>query len=373
LSFFDDDETQASRTSPRTPSRSSRPSPRRPQRAPGSHELDQHTLRVRRLLAAAVGIVLVIVIALVVNGCLKSHREQALKDYNQSVGQLAQESDQQVSHPLFAALAGASGKSALDVEVQIDQLRIQAQNQAAHAKSLSVPGGMTGAQDNLLLVFDLRAEGLTKVASLVRTALGGQNKQASTLLAGDMEIFLASDVIYSQRVAPLIQQTLKADGVQGQSTASTRFLPNLGWLDATTMLARLTGQHAAAQNGSLAPGTHGHALTGVSVGTNSLQPSPALNHVSGGANPTFTAMVQNGGTNVETNVKVDVTVTSAGKQIKTSHVVNSTQPGHTVSVDIPVNGVPLGVASKVTVYIEPVPGETNTENNKQTYLAVFGQ
>ena len=56
------------------------------------------------------------------------------------------------------------------------------------------------------------------MASLVRTALGGQAKQASTLIAGDMEIFLASDVIYSQRVAPLIQQTLAADGIQGQST-----------------------------------------------------------------------------------------------------------------------------------------------------------
>ena len=90
---------------------------------------------------------------------------------------------------------------------------------------------MTAAQRDLLLVLDLRAEGLAKVASLVRTALGGQAKQASTPIAGDMEIFLASDVIYSQRVAPLIQQTLAANGIQGLSTASSRFLPNIGWLE----------------------------------------------------------------------------------------------------------------------------------------------
>ena len=116
---------------------------------------------------------------------------------------------------------------------------------------------MTGAQRDLLLALDFRAEGVAKVASLVRTALGGQAKQASTLIAGDMEIFLASDVIYSQRVAPLIQQTLAANGIQGQSTAPSRFLPNLGWLEPTTVYARLTGQPAGSSTSerAVAPGT----------------------------------------------------------------------------------------------------------------------
>ncbi len=74
---------------------------------------------------------------------------------------------------------------------------------------------MASAQRDLLLALDLRVEGMTKLAALLPTALGGQAKQASTKIAGDMEIFLASDVIYSQRVAPLIQQTLAADGVSG--------------------------------------------------------------------------------------------------------------------------------------------------------------
>ena len=39
-----------------------------------------------------------------------------------------------MAQPLFAALAGASGKSALDVQVQIDQLRIAAQTIATQAK-----------------------------------------------------------------------------------------------------------------------------------------------------------------------------------------------------------------------------------------------
>ncbi len=327
---------------------------------------------VRRRVAAGIGVALLIVIVLVVNGCLRSQRQQALRDYNRNVSQIAQESDAQVSRPFFSTLTGAGGKSALDVEVQIDQLRIQAQSLATRAKGLSVPGDMAAAQRDLLLALDLRVEGLIKMAPLVRTALGGQTKPASTPIAGDMEIFLASDVIYSQRVAPLIQQTLTANGIQGLSTASTRFLPNLGWLEPTTALARISGQASTSQSGQAVTGNHGSALKGVSVGTNTLAPESTLNHISGGSNPTFTVMVENSGEFPETNVKVDVTVTAGGKQFKASHVIEKTEPGKTVNVDIPVNGVPLSAASKIEVSIEGVPGENDLENNKGTFLAIFG-
>jgi uncharacterized repeat protein (TIGR01451 family) len=326
---------------------------------------------VRRRVAAGAAVVLLIIIVLVINGCLKSQKQQSLKNYNRDVNRIVGESETQVSKPLFTALAGAGGKSALDVEVQIDQLRIAAQNVAQRAKGLSVPGEMANAQRALLLALDLRLEGMSKVAALVPTALGGKNRQATAEIAGDMEIFLASDVIYSQRVAPLIQQTLGSNGIHGLATSSSRFLPNLGWLDANTTFSRITGQSLGSTNG-VTSGTHGSSLVGVSVGTNTLEPEPTLNHISGGGSPTFTVTVENTGSNPETNVKVDVTVTAGGKQFKASHVINSTQPGNKVNVEIPVTGIPVGVASKIEAYVEPVPGEANAENNKGTFLALFG-
>ncbi len=283
------------------------------------------------------------------------------------------ESDQQVSQPLFAALSNASSKPALNVETQVNQLHLEAEKQATQAKGLSVPGEMDSAQRDLLLALDLRAEGVEKVANLLRTALGGQAKQASTTIAGDMENFLASDVIYSQRVAPLIEQTLKAGGAEGQTVASTHFLPNIGWLEPTTVQSRITGQGASSsQSGETLTGHHGSALKGVSVGANTLEPEPALNHISGGGNPTFTARVENAGEFPETNVKVDVNITAGGKQFAASRTIGKTEPGKTASVEIPVTGVPLGAASKVEVHVEPVPGETNHEGTKDTYLAIFG-
>ncbi|MFI5009106.1 MAG: hypothetical protein ACHQDY_02400 [Solirubrobacterales bacterium] len=383
MSFFDDDEDEAPRPSPRAPRPAApprdSPSPRRPRGGDGiggeGGSIDRHTLLVRRRIAAGVGVLLLIVIVLIVNGCLKSGKEQALEDYNHNVGLLVGESDSQVSHPLFTALSSASSKTPLQVETQIAPLIAEAKSQAERARGLSVPDGMSGAQGHLLLVLDLRTEGVTKVSEKLRTALGSQSKQATTEIAGDMENFLASDVVYSQRVAPLIQQTLVSAGIHEQTPATSNFLPNLGWLEPETVAARLGGKSSGStSNAAVAPGTHGHAITGVSVGATTLQPAPAVSHVKSGAsptNPTFTVMVENGGSNAETNVKVEVTVTSGGKQSKGSHVVNKTEPGSTVPVDIPVEGVTLNVASSVTVNVQPVPGETNTENNKGTFDVVF--
>ncbi len=379
MSFFDDDEDEAPRPSPRAPRTTAapRPSPRRPQHSGGSGgggsgSIDRHTLLVRRRIAVGVGVVLLIVVVLLVNGCLKSGRESALKSYNQSVGQIIGESEQQVSHPLFAALSSASSKTPLQVATAIGPLIDEAKSQVSRAKGLSVPGEMNSAQGDLLLVLDLRVEGVEKVSKKVPTALGSQSKQASTEIAGDMESFLASDVVYSQRVAPLIQQTLTGAGITEQTLTTSNFLPNIGWLEPATVMARLSGgKSSSSSNGPLAPGTHGSALIGVSVGSTTLQPAPTVNHVSGGANPTFTVMVEDSGSNSETNVKVEVTVTSGGKQTKGSHTINKTEPGTTVPVDIPLEGVTLNVASSVAVNIQPVPGETNVENNKGTYNVVF--
>ena len=187
-----------------------------------------------------------------------------------------------------------------------------------------------------------------------------------------MEIFLGSDVLYSQRVAPLIGETLSSAGASGVSVAPSRFLPNLGWLEPGTVEQRLTGKGGGASQQNVT-GNHGSALVGVSVGTNTLEPEPTINHISGGSSPTFTLIVENSGESQETNVKAEVTVTAGGKQYKASHVINSTQPGQKVNVEIPVTGIQLGVASKIEANVGGVPGENDLENNKATYLAIFSQ
>jgi len=96
-----------------------------------------------------------------------------------------------------------------------------------------------------------------------------------------------------------------------------------------------------------------------------------MNHVSGGSNPTFTVEAEDAGTN-RTNVKVNVTVSAGGKQFKGHARDRKDRTGKTVSVDIR-STASRSASRQGRVKVRTVPGETNTENNKQTYLAVFAK
>ena len=367
MSFFDDEEeTQA------VPRRSGRAGRRPRSSRPGGGGGGDHDLVVRRRIALGVAIVLVIIVVLVVRGCVQSEALTALKEYDHEVATLVDESNSQVSRPLFTALTNASSKTAINVTGQINQLRLKSQELASHASSLSVPGELESAQRSLVLAMNLREETMGKLAGLIGQAVGGGAgaSHALTLMAGDMEIFLASDVLFSQRIIPYVEETLAAKNVAASRISSTPFLPNLGWLEPETLTARVTGKNSTSGEGSES-GTHGSALLGVSVGTNKLAPEPEENHVKSGANPTFTVAVENDGTATSKEVKVEVTVIAEGKKLSRSSLINSLSPESKVNVEIPVEGVPLNAGAKVEVNIAPLPGETELENNKANYLAVF--
>lgn len=325
---------------------------------------------IRRRIAAGAGVVLLIAIVLIVSAILKGQKSSALEQYNRDVSQIGRQSEREVSKPLFTALVGAGGKTTISVDQQINTLHNTAEAMVGRAREISVPGEMTEAQRNVLLALEMRAEATAKIHGLMPAILGSEGKTASTHLSGAMEILLASDVIWSQRVAPLVQEALSTAGLAGLSTAGSRSLPNLGWLTPETALGRVTGK-SSESSGPLSPGTHGDALTSVAVGGITLEAEPAQNHISGGANPTFTVTFQNTGENPESNTKVVVSVTSAGKTSSGSKTVPKTEPGQTVNVNVAVSGVTTGAPAKVEAKVEPVPGETNLENNKGTYLAVF--
>ena len=252
LSFFDDGEETAPRPSARRRAAAARagaraaPAAAPPPRPGGPGGVDQHTLMVRRRVAAG--------------------RRRRAADRDRAGHQRLPEKPKAAGAEGLQPRRSARSRSESDAQVvqaavhgarraprasrrstsrcRSTSCASQAQKLASRAKGLSVPGEMTGAQRNLLLTLQPpRRRDRRRSPRCCPTALGGQGKQASTQIAGDMEIFLASDVLYSQRVAPLIQQTLAATrDPRPRAPPPTRFLPNLGWLEPSTVEARLTGQ-----------------------------------------------------------------------------------------------------------------------------------
>ena len=73
-----------------------------------------------------------------------------------------------------------------------------------------MPDEMKGAQQSLLIALECRRDGLAAIAEKIRTALGDEGDVANTAItqiAGQMQTFLASDVLYAARVVAAASST----------------------------------------------------------------------------------------------------------------------------------------------------------------------
>jgi len=371
LSFFEEGEQ-------------TRPQPRRqPRRRSGPTTRaagDQQTLLIRRGVAAGVGLLIVILLVFGLKSCLNSQRDASLRSYNRGVAALIQESDDQVGKKFFTDLASGSasagsstsGSATVNIDQDINQTRVNAEDLVRRAQHQSVPGDMSKAQRYLVLVLGLRRDAITKIADKLRSARAATGAdQAVTQIAGQMQAFLTSDVVYSQRVIPYIDKALAGAGIRGQTVATTQFLPDLGWLQPEQVAKRLGAPVNGAAKGPVAPGSHGHELQSVSVGGTDLKENGA-NKVSK-SSPVFSVKFINQGENNESNVLVKVTIEGSGQPITVTKPVPSSPAGQASTLDVPLGQAPpTGAPATVTIEIQKVPGEAQVDNNKKSYQVLFG-
>lgn len=376
MSFFDD--ADEPRTTPR------------PRRAPSGGRRrppvpDEQTLLIRRLVAAGAVVVVIVLLVVLVRGCVGSRRDAALRDYNREVRNLIVESRRSVGDRLFEALRGAAAEEPQQVGQTINQLRVRAEELLGQARELDPPDATGDAQRNLELVLSLREDAVAEIAAQIQPALSGgrQADAAVDVIAAQMQAFNASDVVYSQRVAPALLAALKDndiaasyDGSEGEQVEP--YAPFLGGsnfgLMAPANVARLlgTGSASADETGQPAPGLHGHQIDSVAVDGVTLDPSsPATLPAS--PPPTFEIAFTNGGEHDEQNVRFVVEITDGGGTRATaSTVVPATSAGTSGTATVAFRQAPpTSGTSTITVRIEPVPGEEGLDNNTATYTALF--
>jgi hypothetical protein len=365
--FFDEDDA------PRR-----RPRPRRTRPAGGVAAADQQTILVRRLVVGAALVIFLVLIVVAVHSCQQSQKKNSLKDYTRSVAQIAQESSQQVGGGFFKLLGQGSGQAG-DLQSAISSFRVQADQQRRQAEGLDVPGDMKAAQDNLLVTLEMRRDGLEYIASKIRSALaasGDVADQAINQIAGQMQVFLASDVIYETRVVPFIRNALNRNEIGGQTIVPSRFLPSQTWLSPRTIATVLDRQLTSGNRSSgqpTGPGLHGTGLESTAYGSAALQPgiSNRLTYVPGQA---FVVSFTNQGDNDEFNIKVTVRIDAGTQQISLAATVPKIAKGETAQAKLPLNKIPpVGTATQIHVLVAPVPGEKKTDNNRSTYPALFSR
>ena len=362
MSFFDEDDE------PRR-----RPRPRRPA---GGVAVDPQTLRMRQGILVGVGLLVVIVLALGVRGCLSSAEKRGLRDYTERAGTLVQRSDRETVRPFFEQLAGGGAGGQLDLEAQVNQQRDVAQQVVADAQALEAPDEMRAAQSALVLVLEMRRDALRQIAAKLPTAqaTGDARDEAIVQIAGQIQLFYASQILYKWRVRPLVEQALADADVEDASFPDTNAFSTIEWLQAPRVAQQLGSTLSASRRGGpVAPGTHGHGLTSVTVGGTTLEPGTA-NRIPAGSNLAFTVKFQNQGENDEAGVVVRISIEGAGRPVTAQATVPQTSQGSEASVDVTLRDAPpIGRPVEVKVTVEAVPGEEMTDNNEESFPALFTQ
>jgi hypothetical protein len=324
---------------------------------------------VRRTIAIA-GIVIVVVLLVVgINGCLDSRKDTAFKNYAGDVRSLVS-AEQDLSDRFFQTLSKPGRGDALDVQTQVNAQRVDAEQLVQRAKDSDHPGELSTANGWVVTAFQFRADAIGKIANLLPTALGDKGRQAAIdSIAGQMQALLASDVIYLQRAIPELTSEFSKRNID-EKFPVVRFLPDLGWLDPDTVRTRLESLSGGGQTAT--PGLHGTSLEGVTVQpSGTVLTDTGVNRVALADQLSFDVKVQNGGDSEETDIGVTVTI-SDGKKINVDQTVPRIAAGQSETVSIPITDKPeAGAVSTVTIDIAAVPGEKNTDNNKATYQVAF--
>jgi hypothetical protein len=338
------------------------------------------------LIAVGVIIVIVIAMALLIHSCDVSQTKDSLKSYNADVNTLIAGSDNNGAQ-LFTDLQSGqlTATSAQTLQNKLTDLLANARNNLSTAQSYSAPSQMSGAQTALVQVMQLRAQGISEIATnVVGAASQSTSRDAVKNISVGTSLLYASDVVYKQFVAPDIAKALNGAGIPIGSAAGEQqinggqIVPDLGWLQSTFISAKLGAQlsTAAANANNAAPGLHGHSLTSVNVDSTQLSPS-GTNTIQASPAPTFVLDLSNGGNFNEYDVQCTVKVrkgtgTNTTKLIASgASTIPETTPGESTTCSVTLPSAPTAGTYQVTAGVTPVPGETNVNNNYETFQVTF--
>lgn len=356
---------------------SGRPPPRGPSQGRGGRGTDRQTVARRRLIGIGGGVLIVILAALLIRGCLDAREERTFDDYVQEVSSVVAESGQE-SEALFELLEDPGDLGAVDVQNTLNGLSVDAQRLVERAESADPPDELTEAQELVIQTLELRRDGLSGIAEGIPGALGDeQQDEAIEAIAADMQSFLASDVIYSQQAKPRIEDALAEQDLEAEvdELPDSQFLPDIELLEPATVSDAVDQirTDGADEDEKASPGLHGTGL-----GEVAFQPSGetlvegAATEVALGPDLALDVGVENQGDNDESDVAVTATIEGSGAPIELEGSLDTIAAGAAETVSLPLEEAPpTGEELDLTVAIEPVPGEEVADNNEGAFTVLF--
>jgi CARDB len=225
----------------------------------------------------------------------------------------------------------------------------------------------------MLDAFDERTNGLSGMAEVFASA--GPNKTANAAgaeLALQMQRFVASDVIWEDLFREPTVSELDNLGITGVNVPGSQFLRNPDIATTASMRSVWMRIHGAATGGDdCEPRGTGIVSTTVQPGGTELS-TAETNTIELSTDLTFTVTVENSGCAQEVGLKVRLTIQQSPRPITAQRTIDLIDSGDEQTVTFTDLGSPdLDQSTSLTVEVDPVPGESNTDNNTENYPVQF--
>ncbi|TMK27306.1 MAG: hypothetical protein E6G64_12815 [Actinobacteria bacterium] len=316
-------------------------------------------------------ILAVIVLIFLLRGCASSSKHSTYSNYMDKMRVIGGDSAQ-LGRQLNSALA-ATGIKETDLEARIKGFAATQKQQADQAKSLNPPGALHTEHDHLIEVLTLRASGLSRLAdAFAQTATAKDATSSGRLLAGQMRLLVASDVIWDFYFRDASKAVLQQQGVTNVNVPDSTMVANPDLASSTAMESVWRRIHGTTTTSSPA-GDHGSALVSVTALPDGKQLSASgENTVTASTDLAFRVAVQDSGSFQEFDVKVTLTIAKTPTPIvksKTIAIINAGETKTVVFTDL--GAPPFGVPTTVKVDVQPVPGEKTITNNSAEYKVIF--
>jgi len=368
--FFDEEEPpggeERTERGPGPPrDRGPRP-PRRRMRPPGNL-----TPLLRLVALIALAILVVVLLAVWVEGCSSNQKHDRYASYMAQIGSIGSASASLGDR--LATTLTQPGLKQEDLDAKLGGFVQQAESQAQKATDLRPPGPLHDANDGAVEALQFRVSGLKGLQKTFQeTANAKDATTAGQQLAAPAQRLTASDVVWSDRFQGVAQSVMTSENVQGIQAPPSDFVTTEDFVSART-LATIWQRIQGAATGGTATGLHGTGILYTKALPSGTQLSTTTaTTIKASVKLAFEVAVEDTGDSQEVSVKVTLTIPKTPNPIVVTKTIPLIDPGETKTVALHVgNLVPFGEQTSVKVDVQPVPHETNTQNNSYEYPVIF--
>jgi hypothetical protein len=326
-------------------------------------------LRLVALIALA--ILVVVLLAIWVEGCTSEAKAERYRDYVAEIGTIGN-SSARLGRTLANQIT-AVGLTREALDQRLGGLIQTADIQIARAESLEPPGPLLRAHEGAVEALQYRANGLQGLRTVFQeTTADTEASEAGEALSVPVQRLLASDVIWQDSFVTPATAVLQEEAVEGVQIPPSDFVAT-NELTSASALAAIWQRIQNASTGGTPTGLHGTGISYVRAlpsGTTLASDTQTTIRVTDRL--TFEVGIEDTGDFEEVRIEVTLTIPKQPEPIVRRETIPIIEPGEVRAVRFRVGGtVPFGEEVAVQVDVEPVPGETNTTNNTAEYPVIF--